>query len=334
MKVNAKPRRNPGFMKLILSVLAFSFFTTVQAQTVSGTVSDENGKSLPGVSVSVKGTAGGTTTDVAGQYSVPASATSTLVFSYVGYTTTEVAVSGRTVVNISMTVDTRSMSEVVVTALGITKQSRSLGYATTNVNPAELTVNRSPNVMNALQGKVAGVNISALGTGPAGTSKIRIRGQSSITGQNNPLIVINGVPIDNTNFGSNPVGSGSNSDGSYNNRLGGGGGGNTADGGDGLQSINPDDIESMSILKGAAASALYGARAKDGVIMITTKTRPKGKGIGVTYNINYTYEAPLDFTDYQYEYGQGESNLRPTAPKPTSGQWSFGEKVQPGMTQG
>ena len=282
MKVNAKLWYKPGFMKLMLSVLAFSFFTTVQAQTVSGTVSDENGKSLQGVSVTVKGATAGTTTDVAGKYSITASSTATLVFSYVGYTTTEVAVSGRTVVNFSMIVDTRSMSEVVVTALGITKQSRSLGYSTTNVNPAELTVNRSPNVMNALQGKVAGLNISALGTGPAGTSKIRIRGQSSISGQNNPLIVINGVPIDNTNFGSNPVGSGSNSDGSYNNRLGGGGGGNTSDGGDGLQSINPDDIESMSILKGAAASALYGARAKDGVIMITTKTRPKTKGIGGT----------------------------------------------------
>ena len=228
MKVNSKPRRKPGFMKLILSVLAFSIFTTVQAQTVSGTVSDENGKSLQGVSVTVKGAAGGATSDAEGRYSVPASATATLVFSYVGYTTTEIAVSGRTVINISMTVDSRSMSEVVVTALGITKQSRSLGYSTTNVNPNELTVNRTPNVMNALQGKVAGVNISALGTGPAGTSKIRIRGQSSISGQNNPLIVINGVPIDNTNFGSNPVGAGSNSDGSYNNRLGGGGGGSDA----------------------------------------------------------------------------------------------------------
>ena len=334
MKVNAKLWFNPGFMKLILSVLAFSFFTNVQAQTVSGTVSDENGKSLEGVSVRVKGTAGGTTTDVAGKYSITASSTATLVFSYVGHATLEVAVSGRSVVDAKMVVDAENMSEVIVTtALGIHKQARSLGYSTTNVNPAELTVNRSPNVMNALQGKVAGLNISALGTGPAGTSKIRIRGQSSISGQNNPLIVINGVPIDNTNFGSNPVGAGSNSDGSYNNRLGGGGGGNTSDGGDGLQSINPDDIESMSILKGAAASALYGARAKDGVIMITTKSRPKTKGIGVTYNLNYTDEAPLDFTDYQYEYGQGESNLRPTAPKPTSGQWSFGEKFQPGMTQ-
>src|SRR6188768_2793617 len=318
MKVNANRRSKSCFMKQALSVLFFSFFTVVQAQTVSGTVSDENGKSLQGVSVAVKGTAGGTTTDVAGQYSVPASATSTLVFSYVGYTTTEVAVSGRTVVNISMTVDTRSMSEVVVTALGITKQARSLGYSTTNVNPAELTVNRTPNVMNALQGKVAGLNISALGTGPAGTSKIRIRGQSSISGQNNPLIVINGVPVDNTNFNDNAVATR--------------GGGVYADGGDGLSSINPDDIESMTVLKGAPAAALYGSRAKDGVIMITTKTKGKGKGIGVTYNLNYMNETPLDFTEYQKEYGQGENGAFPFSPNPTSGQWSFGVKFQPGQT--
>lgn len=335
MKVNAKPRRYPGFIKLMLSVLAFSFFTILQGQTVSGTVSDENGKSLQGVSVAVKGTAGGTTTDAAGKYSLTASATATLVFSYVGHATLEVAVSGRSVVDAKMIVAGENMSEVIVTtALGINKQARSLGYSTTNVNPAELTVNRSPNVMNALQGKVAGLNISALGTGPNGTSKIRIRGQSSISGQNNPLIVINGVPIDNTNFGTNPVGIGSlSNDNSIGGRGGGGGGGNTADGGDGLQSINPDDIESMSILKGAAASALYGARAKDGVIMIVTKSRPKGKGIGVTYNLNYTDETPLDYTDYQYEYGQGEGNVRPTVAKPNSGQWSFGEKFQPGMTQ-
>src|SRR6186713_205853 len=338
MKVNTKPRRNPGFIRLMLSVLAFSFFTAVQAQTVSGTVSDENGKSLQGVTVAVKGASGGTTTDVAGKYSITASSTATLVFSYVGHATLEVAVSGRSVVDAKMVVEGENMSEVIVTtALGINKQARSLGYSTTNVNPAELTVNRSPNVMNALQGKVAGLNISALGTGPAGTSKVRIRGQSSISGQNNPLIVINGIPIDNTNFGTNPTASGSVGG---DNRLGGGGGGNTADGGDGLQSINPDDIESMSILKGAAASALYGARAKDGVIMITTKSRPKAKGIGVTYNINYTDETPLDFTDYQYEYGQGENGIRPkpttanpTGAKPSSGQWSFGEKFQPGMTQ-
>src|SRR6186997_1479748 len=277
MKVNAKPLHNSGFMKLMLSVLAFSFFTAVQAQTVSGTVSDENGKSLQGVSVAVKGTASGTTTDVAGKYSITASSTATLVFSYVGHATLEVAVSGRSVVDVKMVVEGENMSEVIVTtALGINKRARSLGYSTTNVNPAELTVNRSPNVMNALQGKVAGLNISALGTGPAGTSKIRIRGQSSISGQNNPLIVINGVPIDNTNFNDNTITTR--------------GGGVTADGGDGLSSINPDDIESMTILKGAPASALYGSRAKDGVIMITTKTRGKNRGIGVSYNANYTNE--------------------------------------------
>ena len=341
MKVNVKPRCNPGFMKLMLSVLAFSFFTTIQAQTVSGTVS-EAGKALPGVTVTVKGTKTATTTDAAGKFSINASGNDVLVFSSVGYAPKEVAINGNTSLTVNLDVESQVMGEVIVTtALGINKQARSLGYSTTNVNPAELTVNRSPNVMNALQGKVAGLNISALGTGPNGTSKIRIRGQSSVTGQNNPLIVINGVPIDNTNFGTNPVGIGSlSNDNSIGVRGGGGGGGVTSDGGDGLQSINPDDIESMSILKGAAASALYGARAKDGVIMIVTKTRPKGKGIGVTYNLNYTDETPLDFTDYQYEYGQGESGVRPkpttqnpTGAKPSSGQWSFGEKFQPGMTQ-
>lgn len=318
MKVNVGPRCNPGFIKLMLSVLAFSFFTAVQAQTVSGTVSDENGKSLSGVSVTVKGTTGGAITDAAGKYSVQASSTATLVFSYVGYTTAEVAVAGRAEVNFNMTIDSRSMSEVVVTALGISKEARRLGYAATNVKPDELTINRTPNVINALQGKVAGVNISTLGTGPGGSSKIRIRGQSSISGQNNPLIVINGVPIDNTNFNDNTISVK--------------GGGIYADGGDGLSSINPDDIESMTILKGAPASALYGSRAKDGVIMIVTKTKGKTKGIGVTYNMNYTTETPLDFTNYQTEYGQGEGGVRPTTPNPTSGQWSFGEKFAPGMT--
>jgi TonB-linked SusC/RagA family outer membrane protein len=135
------------------------------------------------------------------------------------------------------------------------------------------------------------------------------------------------VPIDNTNFGTNPGNNASD------NSIGVRGGGNTSDGGDGLSSINPDDIESMTVLKGATAAALYGSRAKDGVLMITTKTRGKTKGIGVSYNMNYTNETPLDFTDYQYEYGQGESGVRPTSANPTSGQWSFGEKFQPGMTQ-
>ncbi|MEI9943822.1 MAG: SusC/RagA family TonB-linked outer membrane protein [Chitinophagaceae bacterium] len=324
---------SPGsFRFYFLSLVSLCFSVALYAQTVTGTVSDATSP-VANATVQVKGTTRATSTNNAGFFQITASGNDVLVISSVGYLSQEIALGGKTSFAISLVTDARNLNEVVVTALGISKQARSLGYSATTVKPEDLTVNRSPNLMNALQGKVAGVNIAGLGTGPSGTSKIRIRGQSSISGQNNPLIVINGVPIDNTNFGTNPVGIGSNSDGSNGVRGGGGGGGNTSDGGDGLQSINPDDVESMTILKGAAAAALYGSRAKDGVIMITTKTRLKGKGIGVTYNVNYTDEAPLDFTDYQYQYGQGEGNVRPTTAKPNTGQWSFGEKFQPGMTQ-
>lgn len=317
----------PAVSKMLFLFATLLFSHVLLAQRISGTVSDQDGKGLPAVTVQIKGSTVATTTDGSGQYSVNAGSNSTLVFSSVGFTAQEVPVQGRTVINVSLVSAASAMEEVVVTALGIRRQTRSLGYATSTVPPEELTINRTPNIMNALQGKVAGVNISGLGTGPAGTSKIRIRGQSSISGQNNPLIVINGVPIDNTNFGTNPNNAASD------NSIGVRGGGNTSDGGDGLSSINPDDVESMTILKGATAAALYGSRAKDGVIMITTKTRGKGKGLGLTYNLNYTNEQPLDFTDFQYEYGQGENGVRPTTPNPTSGQWSFGEKFQPGMRQ-
>ncbi|MGN6803872.1 MAG: SusC/RagA family TonB-linked outer membrane protein, partial [Ginsengibacter sp.] len=295
---------------------------------IHGNVKDEKGNPLANASVIIKGTRRGVTTDAKGNFifSVPDNQI-TLVISYTGYESKEVRVDGDATINVVLSQLDNSLNDIVVTALGINRQARSLGYATSTVKPDELTVNRSPNLMDALEGKIAGVNISGLGTGPAGTSKIRIRGQSSISGQNNPLIVINGIPIDNTNFGTNPNSSGSD------NSIGVRGGGNTSDGGDGLSSINPDDIETMTILKGAAAAALYGSRAKDGVIMITTKTRGKGKGIGVAYNVNYTDEKPLDYTDYQYVYGQGENGVRPTSPNPTSGQWSFGEKFETGMTQ-
>jgi TonB-linked SusC/RagA family outer membrane protein len=319
MKEQAKPGVPPGFSRLMLLCSLSLFVYAVNAQTVTGTIADATGAKLSQVSVIVKGTKQGTTSDIEGKYKINAPGNATLVFSSVGFRSVEEPVSNRSVIDIVLMADNRNLGEVVVTALGITKESRRLGYAATNVKAEDLSVNRTSNVMNALQGKVAGVNISSLGTGPGGSSKIRIRGQSSISGQNNPLIVINGVPVDNTNFNDNAVSVK--------------GGGVYADGGDGLSSINPDDIESMTILKGAPASALYGSRAKDGVIMITTKTKGKGKGIGLTYNVNYTNETPLDFTDYQSEYGQGENGVRPTAPNPTSGQWSFGEKFEPGMTQ-
>ncbi|MEQ8553982.1 MAG: SusC/RagA family TonB-linked outer membrane protein [Cyclobacteriaceae bacterium] len=281
---------------------------------VSGKVVDQNGQGLPGVSVIVQGTTSGTTTDGDGIYRLTVPAGATLVYSFVGFETQEVQVGNRSVIDVSMTEDVEALEEVVVTALGIEKDQKTLGYATAKVEPEDFNVNRTPNFMNTLQGKIAGVNITNMGSGPQGSTKVRIRGHSSFGGKNSPLIVVNGVPIDNTNFGvsgeSSEVGS---------NRK--------SDSGDGLSSINPDDVTSMTVLKGAAASALYGARAKDGVIMITTRNRAAGSGISVTYNMNYTNGTPLDLTDYQYEYGQGEGGVRPNAPGPTSGVWSFGEPM-------
>jgi TonB-linked SusC/RagA family outer membrane protein len=301
----------------------------LSAQTIQGTVTDEKNEPLVGANVLLQGTSKGTLTDVNGSFKLDvteAEKSGSLVVSFVGYDPQTIAIGKQNVINIALK-EGGSLTELVVTALGIKKEAKKLGYATTTVAAEQLTENRSPNFINALSGKIAGVNISGLGTGPAGTSKIRIRGQSSISGQNNPLIVVNGVPIDNTNFATNP------GNAAADNSIGVRGGGNTSDGGDGLSSINPDDIESLTVLKGATAAALYGSRAKDGVIMITTKSRGTNKGLGVTYNTNFTNETPLDYTDYQYTYGQGENGIRPSAANPTSGQWSFGEKFQAGMTQ-
>jgi TonB-dependent SusC/RagA subfamily outer membrane receptor len=314
----------PLFTKILGFFIFFLISISSFSQQISGVVtSAKDGDPLPGVSIVIKDSSVGTSSDVDGKFSIAAKPGNTLIFSYVGFSTEEITLGSQTMLNVSLDEDSQILDEVVVTALGIKKESKKLGYATTTINADALTENRSPNFMNTLQGKIAGVNISALGTGPAGSTKIRIRGQSSFSGQNTPLIVVNGVPIDNTNFGTNP--GNSSSDNSVQVR----GGGNTSDGGDGLSSINPDDIESMTVLKGATAAALYGSRAKDGVIMITTKTKGSGKGIGVSFNTNFTNETPLDFTDYQYEYGQGENGVRPTAANPTSGQWSFGEKYNP-----
>ncbi|WPP53703.1 SusC/RagA family TonB-linked outer membrane protein [Catalinimonas niigatensis] len=290
------------------------------AQTISGKVTDSsNGEPLPGVNILVMGTTVGTVTDISGNYQINADEDASLTFSYIGFVTQTVEVNGRSVINVAMGYDDQALDEVVVTALGIKKEAKSLGYAVATVSGEDINVNRTPNMMSSLQGKMAGVNIATMSTGPAGTSKIRIRGQSSFSGQNNPLIVINGVPVDNSNYALG---------GNFGNRAA-----NSSDGGDGLSSINPDDIETMTVLKGATAAALYGSRAKDGVVMITTKSGSRGAGMGIEFNSNFTTDTPLDFTDFQYEYGQGERGVRPTSPFPTSGVWSFGEKFEPGMTQ-
>jgi hypothetical protein len=174
--------RPPRYVRLWLLLFLHLILSVTHAQTITGTVSDEKGTIITRVSVIVKGTSQGTSTNIEGKYSIQAPGNATLVFSSVGFQSLEVAIAGRSEVNVSMILaDNQNLGEVIVTALGIKKTARSLGYSATNVKPEELSVNRTSNVMNALQGKVAGVNISSLGTGPGGTSKIRIRGQSSIS---------------------------------------------------------------------------------------------------------------------------------------------------------
>ncbi|MCF0063000.1 SusC/RagA family TonB-linked outer membrane protein [Dyadobacter chenwenxiniae] len=289
-------------------------------RTITGKVSDEKGQPLPGVSIVVKSTKVGTATNTEGTYelSVP-DAGGVLIFSYVGYTPEEVTIGSQSTYDLSMKPDVRNLEMVVVTALGIKRDAKKLGYSTATVNTEELTTNRTTNLGNSLQGKVAGLNVTPPASGPGGSTKIRIRGQSSFGGNNSPLIIVNGVPINNSSVSAG---------GSAGNGTGNPTGG-SSDAGDGLQSINQDDIESMTVLKGAAAAALYGFRAKDGAIIITTKSGSKSTGIGVELNSNFQAQEALDYTDFQYEYGQGEFGKRPTntAEAQSSGVFAFGEKL-------
>lgn len=175
-------------------------------RVITGVITDaKDGVPLTGANVVVKGTSIGTVTDLDGSFEITVpDDQNVLVISYTGYATQEVSISNQNLINVALVSEIEQLGEVVITALGIQKEAKKLGYATSNVSADEINVNRSSNFMNTLQGKIAGVNISSLGTGPGGTSKVRIRGQSSISGQNNPLIVVNGIPIDNTNFGTNP----------------------------------------------------------------------------------------------------------------------------------
>ena len=320
------PTRGSTCYLLLWAAFLITHVSYAQDRRVTGRVlSGKDQQPIPGVNILIKNTQTGTTTDANGNFTLNVVPNATLVVSAIGFAGQEVSIGNQSQVNVTLQEGDQNLNEVVVTALGIRKEAKRLGYATAIVNPEQVTTNRTVNFINALQGKIAGVNISSLGTGAAGTSKIRIRGQSSFSGQNSPLIVVNGVPIDNSNFGQNNGNTGGdNSIGSRDR--------NYSDGGDGLSSINPDDIEGMTVLKGGTAAALYGSRAKDGAILITTKTKGAGGGIGVVYNSNFTTDRPLDFTDYQYEYGQGEYGVRPTAANPTSGVWSFGEKFA-GQTQ-
>lgn len=279
-------------------------FTPI-AVTVSGKVTDLNGESLPGVNVLLKGSNTGSVTNLDGEYSLSVpNESSVIVFSFIGFETQEITVGGRTVIDVVMEEIGGDLSEVVVTAMGIKREAKSLTYSAQVVDGSSLDEARETNVINSLQGKVAGVTITRSATGPGGNSKVLLRGNRSITGNNQPLYVIDGVPLNNST------------------RESGGGSFGGRDGGGGIGMINPDNIESMTVLKGASAAAVYGSAGQNGAIIITTKSGKEGK-ITVDYNGGITMDQAFALPKRQYEYGQGDGGVY----SPSS-EHSFGPKAE------
>ncbi|MCK3682827.1 SusC/RagA family TonB-linked outer membrane protein [Maribellus sp. YY47] len=278
------------FQKMLFTALfTVMCFTAFSQVNVSGTVSSEDGELLPGVSILVKGTSQGVITDIDGNYSlksVPADAT--LVFSFVGMKTQEVAVDGKAVINVVLQMSAVGVDEVVVTALGISREKKSLGYSVAEVDGENLQKVAQENVLNALSGKVAGVTINSTG-GPGSSVSMVIRGASSLTSDNQPLFVVDGIPMNNTLNNVSSIGRD-----------------NKPDYGNAISDINPDDIESMSVLKGPSAAALYGSRAGNGVVLITTKSGKKGKGLGVTITSNTVVDNPYKYLDNHTLFANGQ----------------------------
>ena len=274
-------------------VLFFALTLSAYAQQISGTVTDENGVPLPGATVLVQGTSNGVSTDFDGNYSISASQGDTLVFSFVGYSSQSVVVGSSSTVNVSLEPD-NALEEVVVTALGVQRNTKALGYSVTNVEGDEISANPSTNAINALQGKVAGVNITGSAMGAKGSSRVVIRGSSSLTGNNQPLYVVDGITINNNNLGAAGMWGGT-------------------DFGDGISSINPDDVASVTVLKGGAAAALYGSRASNGVILITTKNGLGSEGLGIEINSTTQFDMlNTSLWDTQTTYGAGSLGAAPS----------------------
>ena len=282
------------FTRICTSLLLFFALTlSAYAQQISGTVSDENGVPLPGATVLVQGTSNGVSTDFDGNYSISASQGDTLVFSFVGYASQSVVVGSSATVNVSLEPD-NTLEEVVVTALGVQRNTKALGYSVTNVDGDEISANPTTNAINALAGKVAGVNITGGAMGAKGSSRVVIRGSSSLTGNNQPLYVVDGITINNNNLGAAGMWGGT-------------------DFGDGISSINPDDVASVTVLKGGAAAALYGSRASNGVIIITTKTGLGSEGMGIEINSTAQFDTlNTSLWDTQTTYGAGSLGVVPS----------------------
>lgn len=291
-------------LTLFLLVAVLGAFA--QERQISGKVTDGEGEPIPGANIILKGTTMGTTTDLDGNYrlSVPGNA-QILVFSFIGMKTEEVSIGARSVIDLGMTSDVQQLSEVVVTALGIERDSKRLGYATSTLKNEDLTKGRSISALNALQGKVAGVNITQGSGQPGSSTNVILRGMSSLGSNNQPLYVVDGVPVNNTQLSTNTVFS----NGDFVGSIGSQGLNGGLDFGNRANDINPGDIESITILKSASATALYGSRAANGAIIITTKKGRKNISDGRKFQVNVSsatvFESVLRLPDFQNQYGQG-----------------------------
>jgi TonB-linked SusC/RagA family outer membrane protein len=272
---------------LILFLLISCNLLTAQTKVITGTVKgSEDSMPVIGCTVQLKGTNTGTTTDINGKYSLTVHQTATtLLFSFIGMKSQEVEIGARTIVDVSLQSELVGLNEVVVTALGIKRSEKSIGYSASTVKSDEINTAKAPSLITGLQGKVAGLSISS-GGGTGSSQKVYIRGVSSFTGNNQPLYVINGVPMSN-NFAGNDLTN------------------NSVDFGNQANDINPEDVESITVLKGASATALYGSRAANGVIMITTKRGDRQGKITVVYNGSVTASEILRTPQTQQNYGQG-----------------------------
>ncbi|WP_026950227.1 SusC/RagA family TonB-linked outer membrane protein [Algoriphagus mannitolivorans] len=280
----------------LVMVLGISFAAQSQQRVLRGKVTaSTDGLPMPGVTILDKSNQRGTTTNVDGEYSISVKDQSVLVFSFIGFTSQEFTVGNRSELDVVLDEDASELQEVVVTAFGLEKDKKALGYSVTQIGGDRFTEARAINAGNALSGKVAGVNVTPPATGAAGSTRVVIRGGSSLTGNDQPLYVVNGIPIESGNLGNAGMWGGN-------------------DAGDGLSSISPDDIESMSVLKGNAAAALYGARAANGVILITTKSGKARKGVGVSFSSNIMFDNVWDQTNWQRTYGAGRDGRVSTSP--------------------
>ena len=303
---------NCAFHIISGTLIAISTLNDSTRVQIKGVVLDERKEPLQGTSVSVKNTSHGTETDARGRFTLNCVPGSIVRISSIGYSSTEITV-GNSDKDVSISLKPLATDldgiTVVVTALNIKKSERKVGYSVSSITGEELVKARESNVAMSLEGQVAGLNVSGVYGGPGSSARLLLRGAASMNA-GSPLVVLNGIPVDNTQRGSA-------------NEYGG------ADYGDGLGNINPDDIETITVLKGSAASALYGARAANGVILITTKTGKKNTNTTVEYNTNLSVSHAVRNTDFQYLYGQGSQNMRPTtvASAVASGLLSWGEKL-------